>query len=200
MPRRGGNLRPMVMTLANLSRPGYRFRLSSQQHLFLYESLSYSTLRLASSSTESQSNAKPDPEILLSGKTGKPGDTKGSTLFSPTPSKPAPPSASASSPSAQPSDHTNETSASESKSLTTPEDKSVTKSKEGTKPEGRLTKTWAWIKREANHYWDGTKLLAAEVRVSSKLLRKVLNGARLTRRERRQVSGTYYTAQRVTLI
>lgn len=179
------------MSLAGLSRPGYRFKLPSQQQLFLYESLSYtvSSRRLSSTSTGGRKDLKPDPETLPPSKTGKSGDSKGSTLFSPTPSKPTPPSASAPSPPVQPSDKNAEISKPESKSLAGVEDKNLAKSKEA-KPEGRVAKAWAWIKHEANHYWDGSKLLAAEVRVSSKLLRKVLNGARLTRRERRQLTRT----------
>jgi len=43
------------------------------------------------------------------------------------------------------------------------------------------------IKKELLHYWDGTKLLVAEVRISSKLALKMAAGYELTRRERRQV-------------
>jgi LETM1 and EF-hand domain-containing protein 1 len=44
------------------------------------------------------------------------------------------------------------------------------------------------IKHEAAHYWAGTKLLGQEIKISSKLQYKVLQGGSLTRRERRQVS------------
>lgn len=44
------------------------------------------------------------------------------------------------------------------------------------------------IKKELQHYWDGTKLLAAEVRISSKLALKMAAGYELSRRENRQVS------------
>lgn len=43
------------------------------------------------------------------------------------------------------------------------------------------------IKKELQHYWDGTKLLATEVRISSKLALKMSAGYELTRRENRQV-------------
>lgn len=43
------------------------------------------------------------------------------------------------------------------------------------------------IKDEAVHYWQGTKLLGLELKISSKLLSKVLRGGKLTRREYRQV-------------
>ncbi|CAE6517195.1 unnamed protein product [Rhizoctonia solani] len=191
MPRKGGNLRPMVMSLASLSRPGYRFILPSEQNRFLYESLSYSmsARRLASTSPEGRSDTKPNTELPTASKTGKAGDSKSPTLFSPTPSKSAP-LATTQTPPTRSNDNNTDVSTSEVKPAVPAEDKSATKSKDETKPEGRLAKSWAWIKHEANHYWDGTKLLAAEVRVSSKLLRKVLNGARLTRRERRQLTRT----------
>ncbi|KAH7343903.1 LETM1-like protein-domain-containing protein [Rhizoctonia solani] len=189
MPRKGGNLRPMVMSLASLSRPGYRFILPSQQNRFLYESLNSSVpaRRLASTSTEGQGDTKPNTELPTASKTGKPGDSKSSALFAP---KPAPLATTASSPPAKPKDNNIDVLTSEGKLTVPAEDKSATKSKDEAKPEGRLAKAWVWIKHEANHYWDGSKLLAAEVRVSSKLLRKVLNGARLTRRERRQLTRT----------
>jgi LETM1 and EF-hand domain-containing protein 1 len=43
------------------------------------------------------------------------------------------------------------------------------------------------IKKELLHYWDGSKLLVAEVRISSKLALKMAAGYELSRRERRQV-------------
>jgi LETM1 and EF-hand domain-containing protein 1 len=46
---------------------------------------------------------------------------------------------------------------------------------------------WQKIKKEAAHYRDGTKLLVAEVRISSKLALKMAAGYELTRREQRQV-------------
>ena len=49
-------------------------------------------------------------------------------------------------------------------------------------------RAWAVAKKEAAHYWAGTKLLGKEVRISTKLLYQVLKGDELTRRERRQVS------------
>lgn len=44
------------------------------------------------------------------------------------------------------------------------------------------------IKKELQHYWDGTKLLATEVKISSKLALKMAAGYELSRRENRQVS------------
>lgn len=56
-----------------------------------------------------------------------------------------------------------------------------------------LTRVWNKVKHEAQHYWQGTKLLAKEVRISARLQRKVLQGETLTRRERRQAGGSYLT-------
>lgn len=46
------------------------------------------------------------------------------------------------------------------------------------------------VKKEALHYWHGTKLLAKEVRISAKLLAALLRGRKLTRREHRQLKRT----------
>ncbi|KAK4241829.1 LETM1-like protein-domain-containing protein [Achaetomium macrosporum] len=46
------------------------------------------------------------------------------------------------------------------------------------------------IKKEIQHYWDGTKLLAAEVKISSRLALKMAAGYELTRRESRQLKRT----------
>ena len=43
------------------------------------------------------------------------------------------------------------------------------------------------VKKEVLHYWDGTKLLATEVRISFKLALKMAAGYELTRREHRQL-------------
>ena len=49
---------------------------------------------------------------------------------------------------------------------------------------------WQKVKHEVHHYWDGTKLLATEVRISSKLALKMAAGYELTRRENRQLQRT----------
>jgi len=49
---------------------------------------------------------------------------------------------------------------------------------------------WAVVKDVAGHYWVGAKLLAADVRVASRLGIKVARGKRLTRREKRQLTRT----------
>ncbi|KAK5073584.1 LETM1 domain-containing protein ylh47 [Lithohypha guttulata] len=46
------------------------------------------------------------------------------------------------------------------------------------------------IKKELQHYWDGTKLLATEVRISSRLALKMAAGYELSRRENRQLQRT----------
>lgn len=53
-----------------------------------------------------------------------------------------------------------------------------------------LTRAWTTVKKEAAHYWAGTKLLGKEIAISSKITKKVLNGGQLTRRERRQLRRT----------
>lgn len=47
------------------------------------------------------------------------------------------------------------------------------------------------IKDGLVHYWHGTKLLAVETRISSKLLWKMLHGGKLIRREQRQLQRTF---------
>jgi len=44
------------------------------------------------------------------------------------------------------------------------------------------------IKDELIHYWHGTKLLAKEIKISTRLVLKLMRGYSLTRREYRQVS------------
>lgn len=43
------------------------------------------------------------------------------------------------------------------------------------------------IMKELHHYWDGTKLLATEVKISTRLALKMAAGYELSRRENRQV-------------
>jgi hypothetical protein len=45
-------------------------------------------------------------------------------------------------------------------------------------------------KREAHHYWMGTKLLFADIRTARQILGRTLNGTALTRRERKQLLRT----------
>ncbi|ORY55496.1 LETM1-like protein-domain-containing protein [Pseudomassariella vexata] len=46
------------------------------------------------------------------------------------------------------------------------------------------------VKHEIQHYWDGTKLLATEVKISTRLAVKMAAGYELTRRESRQLQRT----------
>ncbi|PWZ01167.1 LETM1-domain-containing protein [Testicularia cyperi] len=54
-----------------------------------------------------------------------------------------------------------------------------------------MTRVWAKVKEEALHYWHGSKLLAKEVKISSRLLRRLMLGYSLTRREKRQLKRTF---------
>lgn len=58
------------------------------------------------------------------------------------------------------------------------------------KKESAKLSLWGKVKREAHHYWDGTKLLATEVRISTKLALKMAAGYELSRRENRQLQRT----------
>ncbi|RCK55693.1 Mitochondrial distribution and morphology protein 38 [Candida viswanathii] len=49
---------------------------------------------------------------------------------------------------------------------------------------------WEKIKHEAQHYWHGTKLLGYEIKVSTKLLVKLMAGYELSRRESNQLQRT----------
>lgn len=49
---------------------------------------------------------------------------------------------------------------------------------------------WVKVKEGASHYWDGTKLLGFEIKISSRLLMKMSAGNALTRREMIQLKRT----------
>lgn len=49
---------------------------------------------------------------------------------------------------------------------------------------------WEKVKHEAHHYWEGTKLLGLEIKISCRLLLKMNSGYELTRREYRQLQRT----------
>lgn len=55
------------------------------------------------------------------------------------------------------------------------------------KKDPKKATVWQKVKKEVQHYWDGTKLLSTEVRISTKLVAKMAAGYELTRREHRQV-------------
>ncbi|CAM1504603.1 Fc.00g021940.m01.CDS01 [Cosmosporella sp. VM-42] len=63
--------------------------------------------------------------------------------------------------------------------------KAVKKAKE----ENKLT-IWQKVKKEAQHYWDGTKLLGTEIKISWRLALKMAAGYELTRRENKQLQRT----------
>ncbi|KAF7510727.1 hypothetical protein GJ744_006093 [Endocarpon pusillum] len=73
----------------------------------------------------------------------------------------------------------------ETKASAKPDEKAAAKKEE----EKRLT-IGQKIKKELQHYWDGTKLLATEVKISSKLALKMAAGYELSRRENRQLKRT----------
>ncbi|KAF3174312.1 LETM1 domain-containing protein mdm28, mitochondrial [Orbilia oligospora] len=58
------------------------------------------------------------------------------------------------------------------------------------KKEGEKLTLWQKVKKEANHYWDGTKLLGTEIKISTKLVVKMAAGYELSRREHRQLQRT----------
>ena len=65
----------------------------------------------------------------------------------------------------------------------------VAKGEKGQKEiEVKKKSLWIRFKEEAIHYWSGLKLLAYEVKISSKLLWKISRGVPLIRREERQAS------------
>ncbi|KAF9990126.1 hypothetical protein BGZ75_003453 [Mortierella antarctica] len=49
---------------------------------------------------------------------------------------------------------------------------------------------WMRVKKELIHYWDGTKLLGKEIKISTKLANRLLQGQKLTRREQKQLRRT----------
>ncbi|KAK6457554.1 LETM1-like protein-domain-containing protein [Scheffersomyces xylosifermentans] len=56
---------------------------------------------------------------------------------------------------------------------------------------------WEKVKHEAQHYWDGTKLLGYEIKVSTKLLFKLMSGYGLSRRESNQLQRTIVDVMRL---
>lgn len=60
----------------------------------------------------------------------------------------------------------------------------------GKSPEKPKPSLWSRVKHEAQHYWDGTKLLGLEMKISSKLLFKMSAGYVLSRREMQQLKRT----------
>ena len=54
----------------------------------------------------------------------------------------------------------------------------------------RARKMWKHVKEEVVHYWNGSKLLVTEARLAMGIVRRILQGYTLTRRERRQLVRT----------
>ena len=52
---------------------------------------------------------------------------------------------------------------------------------------GLAVRSWNVVKKMALHYYDGSRLLVVEVKISSRLCMKIMRGDALTRRERSQV-------------
>ena len=68
-------------------------------------------------------------------------------------------------------------------------DAALAKKEDAKKEEKKLTLVQK-IKKEVLHYWDGTKLLATEVKISTRLALKMAAGYELTRRENKQLTRT----------
>jgi LETM1 and EF-hand domain-containing protein 1 len=67
--------------------------------------------------------------------------------------------------------------------------KKAVEEKNAKKEEKKLT-LMQKVKKEAQHYWDGTKLLATEIKISTRLALKMAAGYELSRREHRQLQRT----------
>lgn len=130
---------------------------------------SYATETSTSTSTASTTTTTPPPPST---------SEKPASVSVPPPGSPAPAPPTSAAPAADEKAVSVETS-----------EKDVAKKEK--KPTGPLYKrAWAVVKKEAAHYWAGTKLLGHEIAISSKLQYKVLKGGSLTRRERRQLRRT----------
>lgn len=69
-------------------------------------------------------------------------------------------------------------------------EKQTTVTAAGEKKEEKKLTLKEKVMKELHHYWDGTKLLAAEVRISTRLALKMAAGYELSRRENRQLKRT----------
>lgn len=68
--------------------------------------------------------------------------------------------------------------------------KQISVEKKDAKKEEKKLSIMQKIKKEVMHYWDGTKLLATEVKISTRLALKMAAGYELSRREHRQLQRT----------
>lgn len=64
-----------------------------------------------------------------------------------------------------------------------------------TKKGEKKTTVWQKVKHGVQHFWDGTKLLGAEIKISSNLALKMGSGYELSRRERRQVRANNFCSK-----
>ncbi|SGZ48928.1 CIC11C00000000354 [Sungouiella intermedia] len=88
--------------------------------------------------------------------------------------------------------------AGESKELLLKKDMpTTTVAKVATEPEVVKPPLWDRIKHEVAHYWSGTKLLGYEIKVSTKLLVKMMSGYGLSRRESNQLQRTLVDVARL---
>ncbi|GAA5978059.1 hypothetical protein JCM10908_004213 [Rhodotorula pacifica] len=97
-----------------------------------------------------------------------------------------PPSAKAETGSVPTTDATKEVTVADEKKGAVTTTKKDTPKEKGT----RVQRIWAVVKKEALHYWHGTRLLGKEIRISSRLVRRLIAGKKLTRREHRQLKRT----------
>lgn len=79
---------------------------------------------------------------------------------------------------------------SEPKTLSELAVKKEAEAKDKVEKQGKKLSLGQRIKHEVQHYWDGTKLLATEVKISTRLALKMAAGYELTRRENRQLQRT----------
>lgn len=166
------------------------------QHTQMENSSSSSTPPPPTSSNMGGKNAKqkskPSPELYQSAGTNrKDANTPTSHIARVTPV--------AKDPASELGSEANQTSASQSMLVEKQEAALKVKEAEAKWKQKPLVKrVWIKVKEEAAHYWHGTKLLAKEVRISGRLVRRLMLGYNLTRREHRQLKRT--TADLLRLI
>ncbi|KAG9233551.1 MRS7 family protein-like protein [Amylocarpus encephaloides] len=75
--------------------------------------------------------------------------------------------------------------------------KAAADDKKAAKKEEKKLTLMQKVKKEVRHYWDGTKLLATEVKISTRLAVKMAAGYELSRREHRQLQRTVQDISRL---
>lgn len=58
-------------------------------------------------------------------------------------------------------------------------------------PVATVKRVWYWLVKEVKYYYHGFRLLFIDVKICCRYIWNVLNGATLTRRERKQVSSVF---------